>query len=160
MREGRGDLGERLDGVLRAACLQCVSRGIEFAGFAREGDGLDLLRRNILAAQIHGPGPGDVHRELVRQLLEVVVLGDKRRLTPEFEHHGDLSAGVNVGLDDTLRRLPVLPLGGHGLSLLPKEVGRLVEVAAGLLQSPLAVHHSRSGGLAECFHGCSINCQI
>src|SRR5690606_41633142 len=51
--------------------------------------------------------------------------------------------------DDALGGLAVGALGGHLLALLAEDLDGGVEVAAGLLERPLAVHHADAGGLAE-----------
>src|SRR5690606_31774232 len=51
--------------------------------------------------------------------------------------------------DDALGGLALGALGGHLLALLTEDLDGLVEVAAGLLERLLAVHHADAGGLAE-----------
>ena len=51
--------------------------------------------------------------------------------------------------DSTLGRLAVAPLGRTGQALLAQELGRLVDVAVGLLERVLAVEHAGAGRLAQ-----------
>src|SRR5207245_1089265 len=70
----------------------------------------------------------------------------------DLHENPDLGAGVDVGLHR--------PLGGRAiaqiLNLLPllyaQDLDRLLDVAAGLGERLLAVHHSRSGALAQGLH--------
>ena len=70
--------------------------------------------------------------------------GDNRYL--DLHEYADLGrkvrrGAVKVGVDDALSRRATSALGRLGDALLAQDRERLVDVAAGLLESALAVHH-------------------
>src|SRR5215207_3715663 len=78
------------------------------------------------------------------QRLEGLVLGDKVRLSPQLEQRpsGGSHESVRSGpLSATLSRL--------GLAAHSQDVDGLIEVAVGLSQCLLAIHHARAGSVAE-----------
>ena len=62
--------------------------------------------------------------------------------TPSARADGDGALGV----------LAVGPVDRLGQALLPQRLGRGVEVATGLLEGALGIHHPGTGGLAEGLH--------
>src|SRR6266550_1201808 len=108
---------------------------------------------HVLAADIPQAGRGrDLHRHVAREGDEVLVLGHEVGVAVDLHENPDLGAGVDVGLHRPLgcRALAeVLDL----LSLLyAQDLDRLLDVAAGLGERLLAVHHSGSGALAQGLH--------
>src|SRR6266550_3501774 len=108
---------------------------------------------HVLAADIPQAGRGrDLHRHVAREGDEVLVLGDEVGVAVDLHENPDLGAGVDVGLHR--------PLGGRALAeilnllslLYAQDLDRLLDVAAGLGECLLAVHHSRSGALAQGLH--------
>ena len=86
------------------------------------------------------------------ELLEVVGARDEVGLAVHLDEHADLAAHVDVVADQ--------PLGGRAAGLLGRlrepalaqERRRLLEVAVGLGQRRLALHHARAGRVAELLH--------
>src|SRR5262249_10471870 len=78
------------------------------------------------------------------KLLELLALGDEVGLAVQLDHGalgcGDQAVGRGA-LGAALDRL------GHALD--PQDLGGLGEVAVGLLQSALGIHHSGAGGVAK-----------
>src|SRR6266571_476037 len=94
----------------------------------------------------------DVHRQILDQRLEVGGPGDEVGLAVHLHQDPDPAPGVDVGADRALGGRPRGALGRGGLAALPQDlVGRL-EIAPGLDQGGLAVHHRRPAALAELLH--------
>src|SRR6476646_7102117 len=91
----------------------------------------------------------DVQREVLHQLAELVGVGDEVRLAVDFDEDADGVVEVHVGVDEALVGAAPRTLGGAREALLPKELGRPGDVAVGLDQRALAVHHPRAGRVAE-----------
>ena len=98
-----------------------------------------------------GLGGGDVHGHIVGEFLKIDVLGHEVGLAVDLHHHADLSAHVNVGVNDPFAHGPSGPLGGRGQALFAKKVGGLFDVPVTLGQGLLAVHHAGSGFFPELF---------
>src|SRR5207249_7304550 len=81
--------------------------------------------------------------------LKVIRTRDEVALAVHLDEHPELGPGMNVRADDALAGLAVRPLRRLGESLLPKILDRRLQVALGGLQGVVAVHHTRSGELAE-----------
>ncbi len=99
-------------------------------------------------ASVHGLG------DLLRQRHELGVLGDEVGLGGELDHsvavRGDQAvAGLAVGALRHLRR------AGH-----PQDLDGGVEVAVGLGERLLGVHHSGAGGITELLHISSGDCHL
>src|SRR5437667_355680 len=78
-----------------------------------------------------------------------LALGDEVGLAVDLDQHANLrrvvgSGAMQVCLDDALAGRSPGSLGRLGDSLLAKDGVRLLEVALGLLERVLAVHHSRA----------------
>ncbi len=79
---------------------------------------------------------------------EVLVRGHEVGVAVDLDQHSHLGAGVHIGLDGAL--------GGHALAevldllalLDAQDLDRLLDVAAGLGERLLAVHHARARALA------------
>ena len=90
-------------------------------------------------------GDGDVGDSLCEG-LEGLVAGDEVGLAAKA--HEDTLVAVDAGLDGAFGGLAVSALGGDELTLLADDVHSLVEVAFGLDESLLAIHHAGAGHLA------------
>src|SRR5918998_1822147 len=106
---------------------------------------------HVLLGDVQRRCGGDVEGDLARELLEVLVAGHEVGLAVDLEQHADLAGGVDVALDDALRRGALAALGRVGLSAHAQELDRPVEVAARLLERALAVHHASARARAERF---------
>ena len=112
--------------------------------------------RDILRIHPDRVGRRDVKRQVARQLLEFVGASDEVGLAVQLQEHPDLSVVVQVAHDDALRGTLSDSLLGLGDALLPKDLGRLLELTARLLQRSLAIHHASAGSgsqLAHIFRG-------
>src|SRR6185369_2390697 len=68
------------------------------------------------------------------------------------------AAHVDVGADDAFAGVPAGLFGRGRHTALAEQRDRLVEVAVGLLERALAVHHARAGSLAELLDGVGRDC--
>src|SRR5947209_3866970 len=82
----------------------------------------------------------DLHRELFRQVYELLVARDKVGLAVELDHGAQLAAMVHVGHDRAFLRLAAFLGHGLGRAALAQKHDRLLEVPAGLLEHLAAVH--------------------
>ena len=92
---------------------------------------------------------GDVQRDVAGEGDEVLVVGDEVGVAVDLDEHADLAVGVDVGLDGALGGLAAGELADLVAHLDAQDLDGLVDVAAGLLQGLLAVHHPRAGLLAQ-----------
>ena len=81
------------------------------------------------------------------QRLEVVVAGDEVGLGIDLDDNADLVFDGDP--DQALGRHPAALLGRLGEALLAQPVDRGLDVAAGLAQRILAIHHARAGLFAQ-----------
>src|SRR5215212_5938445 len=88
---------------------------------------------------------GDVHRDLAREVDELLVTGHEVGLAIDLHQRADLPVEVRVVRHGSLRGLALTALGRLGLTPDPQQLERLVVVAAGLLEGLLALHHARAG---------------
>src|SRR5436190_6913157 len=121
--------------------------------FIDSGLGAAHILGHVLAADVSQAGRRrDLHRDVARERDEVLVLSYEVGVAVDLHENPDLGAGVDVGLHRALgcRALAeILDL----LSLLyAQDLDRLLDVAAGLGERLLAVHHSGSGALAQGLH--------
>src|SRR5579875_3576484 len=136
-----GDLAVELDG---AAQLELLADD--------GGERLDVLLDRLAVLERLGPQLVEVVGARVREVgddvagegLELLVLRDEVGLGGELDHRalrgGDQAVGGGaLGA----------ALGGLRLALDAEDLERLVEVAVGLVESLLALHHSGAGGVAE-----------
>jgi len=110
---------------------------------------IEQLRRDVRGRHADRIGRGDVKGDLARQLPERLVAGHEVGLAVELDQHPDLVVVVDVAQHDALRGGAARALLGLGDPFLAKDLGRLVHVAGGLFQGPLAVHHASAGPLPE-----------
>ena len=134
--------------ALRAAQRHVLANG---------GDGVgDRLAHRaaawkVRAEHFRGVDVGRVverHREhAAHHRLEVIVAGDEVGLGIDLDKDPDLV--VDGGADKTLGRDPPALLGGLGEALLAQPIDRRLDVAVGLAQRILAIHHARAGLFAQ-----------
>ena len=86
----------------------------------------------------------------LHQTLEQVVARDEIGLGIDLDD--DAFVGAHADADQTFGRDPTGLLGGLGQALFAQPVDRGFEIAAGLAERGLAVHHAGSGLIAELFH--------
>src|SRR5437763_14318943 len=113
---------------------------------------IELRRGHLFAAQPPRIAPGDLHRDVLHQRLELLVAGSEVGLAVHLDEHADLSAQVDVGTDRAFGRAPPRLLPGGGEALLAQPGDRLVDVARRFGQRLLAIHHPRAGLLAQVLH--------
>src|SRR5919198_1559421 len=92
---------------------------------------------------------GDVQRHVLGEGDEVGVGGHEVGVAVDLDEHADLAVGVDVALDGALAGLAPGELADLAAHLHAQDLGRAIEVALGLLQRRLAVHHPRAGLLAQ-----------
>jgi len=110
---------------------------------------LAVFLGHVLLGHVQGRRRRDVKRDLAREVLEVVVLGDEVGLAINLDEHADLAVGMDVARDDALAGDAFASLRGLCLTLDAQDLDRLVHVAVGLGERLLAVHRSRAGALAQ-----------
>src|SRR5579883_938576 len=110
---------------------------------------LEDFGRHFFAAQIARIGRGDVHRDIVHQLFEIIGARDEVGFAVDLNHHAELAAGMDVAADETLFGGPRRLLPGRRDTLFAQVNLGLGDVAVGGLQRFLALHHPRAGALAE-----------
>ena len=105
------------------------------------------MRSAGMSSRIHPDriGRRDVQRQVARQLLEFLGASDEVGLAVELEEHADLSVVVEVAHRRCPARRSFRSLLGLGDALLAKDLGRLLDVTARLLQRSLAIHHASAG---------------
>ncbi len=86
----------------------------------------------------------------LNQALEQVVAGDEVGFRIDFDHNA--LGALDGDADQTFGRDAAGLLGGLGQTLLAQPIDRTFEIAAGLVQRRLAIHHARAGFLAEVLH--------
>ena len=146
----RRDLAVELDGAAQFELL-ADDRGERLDGLV---DGLAVLER--LGAQrvdVVGRRRHEVRHDVVGEGLELLVLGDEVGLGGELDHRGAVAVGVDRG-DQAVGRVAVAALDVLGLALDPQDLDGALEIAVGLLEGLLAVHHPGAGGVAELLHVC------
>src|SRR5580698_8202250 len=85
--------------------------------FAREN-----LRRDFLAADEARIGGGDVHGEIVAELLKFLGARDEIGFAIHFDDRGDLAAGVNVVADQAFAGLALGFFRRGGLAFFAQDV--------------------------------------
>src|SRR5712692_2751178 len=88
---------------------------------------------------------GDLHRELLGELAELVTARDEVRLARQLNERADTAIGVDVRRDDALARFAAALLRGLVETALGDERLRLVVVALRVLERALAVHDAGAG---------------
>src|SRR5215218_5843849 len=105
--------------------------------------GVDVLRREA----------GDLHREVLDELLELVGPRDEVRLAVDLDEHAEAAARVDVAAHEALARLAAGLLLRGGKTLLAQRGHSLVDVAVGRLERALAIHEAGAGQLAQLLDG-------
>ena len=82
--------------------------------------------------------------------LELLAAGDEVGLALELHDRADVA--VDLERHDALVVVAVVALGAGGKALLAEELLGGVDVAAGLLERLLAVHHPGAGAVAQRLH--------
>src|SRR5215467_1680328 len=113
---------------------------------------LDDLAGNVLAGHVGRIRRGNLHPEILHQLLEGLGARDEVRFAVHLDEYAQLGAVVDVGPDDALTGIPVGALAGLSESLLPEELDGRFEIALRRLERLLAVHHAGAGPVAEVLH--------
>src|ERR1044071_3941062 len=108
----------------------------------------DALGGHVFAPHVVGARRRGLHGEVLAERLEVVRARDEVGLAVHLDEHAD-PAVVHVGLDATLGGRPVRALLRLRDARLAERVDRLLEVARGLRQRLLALHHARPGHVPE-----------
>src|SRR3954454_18352498 len=106
---------------------------------------LGLLRDLVLGDVLRRRGGGDVHRDLAGERLEVLVAGHEVGVAVDLDEHADLAVGVDVGGDRALGGLAAAHLERLVAQPHAQQLGGGVDVAVGLGQGVLALHHARAG---------------
>src|SRR6266849_954102 len=121
----------------------------------RRHEVLDRLRRVAdvrLTEQLldaRGVHCRDLHRDLLRELLEFVAARHEVRLARELHDRADTSAGMDIRGDEALLGLALRLLRDRLDAPLLDERERFRVVAAGLFERALAVHHTRAALAAQ-----------
>src|ERR1044071_869521 len=110
---------------------------------------IDHALRDLLAAHELGRHRGDLHRDIAREGLKVLVARDEVGLAVDLDEHADPAAAVDVRHHRALGRLAPRLLGGLGQALGAEIVDRLLHIAGDLGQRLLAVGHAGAGALAQ-----------
>src|ERR1019366_4740633 len=112
--------------------------------------GVTLLGRDVLTTDVFDGGRGrDLHGDLAREGDEVLVLGHEVGVAVDLDQHPHLGSGVHICLNRPLRGRALAEI----LDLLPlldaQDLDRLLDVALGLGEGLLAVHHPRACAPAQ-----------
>src|SRR3954447_16882884 len=105
----------------------------------------DLVDRDVLRRR----RARDVQRHVLGERDEVLVGGHEVGVAVDLDEHAELAVGVDVGLDGALAGLATGELADLVAHLDPDDLDGLVDVAGGLGQGGLAVHHPRARLVAE-----------
>src|SRR5690606_6074090 len=114
-------------------------------------DGRAVHRGGEEGLDVGGAGGDRGREDLLGEGDEDLVLRDEVGLGVELDHDAGLAGAVGDDLegDEAVGGGPTLALG-HALQALdPDDLGGLLGVAVGLVESLLHVHHARAGLLAE-----------
>ena len=104
--------------------------------------------------------PIDVGEHILDELLEVVGPRHEIRLAIHFDEDARLLVGGELRANHPFARRPSRLLGRAGEPPLAKDRRCLLEVAVGLLERALAVHHAGAGLVAEFLDLCCADCHV
>src|SRR5919109_725990 len=165
--EENGVLEERLDLALDDLVYDSLRLARVLRRLGVDGRLLvDGRLRDLVARHPGGVRKRDVHGDVLRQPFEPLGLGDEIGLAVELQEHAELRRQVRVGLvlvgvHDAFGRCPPGPSGGVRKTPLPQDPLGGVDVAAGLLERLLAVHHPGAGRVAKGLHvSCAYLCHV
>src|SRR5215207_4230583 len=108
-----------------------------------------VLLGHLVLGHVQRGRRGNVQGDVPGERDEVGGAGHEVGLAVDLDQHADLRVGVDVALDRPLGGHPLAALGGLRLALDPQDLDGLVDVAAGLGQRLLAVHHPRARAVAQ-----------
>src|SRR4051794_7719224 len=134
--------------ALRGAFAGLLGHVLHLAG----GDAQLLVARvvgHLLLVDPQRACGRDVQRDVPGERGEVLVARDEVGVAVDLDEHADLAVGVDVGLDRALGGLAAGELRGAGDALLAQPGDGRVDVAPGLLEGLLAVHHPRARLVAQ-----------
>src|SRR3990170_3542338 len=109
--------------------------------------------RDVLRGDVMRAGGRHLEGDALRELLEVLRAGDEVRFAVDLHEGAEAAVVVEVRQDDTLGGGAFGPLGGQGVALLPQDIFRFLNLAAGLFQGVLAVQHACAGQFAQLLDG-------
>ena len=144
-------MADRAFGDLEA--LRAAQRHVLADGGDGVGDRLAhrAAARIMRAEHLRGVDVGRVverdREHAAHQRLEVIVAGDEVGLGIDLDNDADIV--LDGDADEALGRHPAALLGGLGEALLAQPVDRRLDVAVGLAQRILAIHHARAGLFAQ-----------
>src|SRR5690606_14494690 len=110
---------------------------------------LEHVGRHVFAAGPRGVGRGHLQGDLLQERLEVLGARDEVGLAVEFDEHADLAPGVDVGANQSFTGGAAGLLRRLRQATLAENRDGIVEVAIGLLERSLALHHAGTGQIAE-----------
>src|SRR5882672_288374 len=113
---------------------------------------LHHVRRQVLDPNGERARRGDVHGDVLGERLEVLGAGHEVGLAIHLDQDADRAVEMDVGPDPPLRRLAPGPLVGLGRALLAQDVDAFLQVAAGLFERLLAIHHAGTRAGAQLGH--------
>src|SRR5262249_24342318 len=90
---------------------------------------LEDVRGDLLAAYVLRTGGRGVHRDFLRQALEVLGPRHEVRLAVDLDEHADLAAHVDVAADEAFVGRPSRLLRGLREPAFAEDGGRLLDVA-------------------------------
>src|SRR5918992_1346500 len=133
-----GDLGPDVLGLVGGLLLEHAQLGL-----------LDVVG-DVLLGDVPGLwGGGDVQGDVARERDEVVVAGHEVGVAVDLDEDADLAARVDVGLHGALGGLAAADLQRLVAEAHAQELDGRVDVAVGLRQRLLALHHAGAGAVAE-----------
>ena len=125
-----GDLRPHVLGLVGGLLLEHAQLGV-----------LVGLRDLVLVDVAHAGRAGDVEGDVARERDEVVVAGDEVGVAVDLDEHAGLAVRVDVGLHGALGGLAAAHLEGLVAEADAQQLDGGVDVAAGLGQRRLAIHH-------------------
>src|SRR5690242_16207158 len=110
---------------------------------------LGVLGDVVLGDPLDGRAGGDVQGDLAGEADEVVVTRHEVGVAVDLDEHADLAVGVDVGLHGALGGLAAAHLERLVAEADAQQLDGGVEVAVGLAERLLAVHHARARAVAQ-----------
>src|SRR5579872_1391711 len=106
---------------------------------------------DVFFIDVQRTGGADVNRQIVRQPLELLVLGDEIGLAAQLDERAELAALVDVMADEALVHRTLGLLRGYLLASLGQQFLGFFDVAGALAERTPAVHDARVGRFAQRF---------
>ena len=113
---------------------------------------LEHLGGHVVAAHPARREPRHLHRQLARELLEVISARHEIGLAVELQQDPQARAMVDVAGDHAFADGAARLLGSDREALVAEPGDRLLDVSGAVLEGPLAVHDAGPGLLAEALH--------